>query len=75
MPIFSVAIQISLIKFLKKIYFGTNYYHKSLISKSLLVIFSPNPFLLSIISPFRGRSFKISEINPNDFWLEDKKGY
>ncbi len=69
-----VAIQISLIKFFKKIYFGTNYYHKSLISKvPAQVIFSPNPFLLSIISPFRGRSFKISEINPNDFWLEDKK--
>ena len=68
-----VAVQISIIKFFKKIYFGTDYYHKSLISKvPVQVFFNPNPFLLSIISPFRGKSFKINEINPNDFWLEDK---
>ncbi len=66
-----VAIQISIIKFYKKIYFSTNYYYKSLQSKiPNQVYFNPNPFLLSIISPFKKKLFKINEINPNDFWLD-----
>ena len=36
------------------------------------IYFSPNPFLLSIISPYKKKSFKISEINPNEFWIERK---
>ena len=35
--------------------------------------FNPNPYLLAIISPYAERSFKISEINPNNFWLEKNK--
>ena len=67
-----VAIQISLIKFFKKVYFSSNYYNKSLNSKiPAQVNFNPNPFLLSIISPYTKRSFKINEINSNDFWLEN----
>ena len=69
-----VAIQITLIKFFKKIYFSTNHYNKSLNLKyQPQVYFNPNPFLLSIISPYKKKSFKINEINPNDFWLEKKK--
>ena len=46
----------------------------SLISKiPIQVYFSPNPFLLSIISPYTKKSFKINDINPNEFWLETKK--
>ncbi len=68
-----VAIQITFIKFLKKIYFSTNFYNNSLNSRlPVQVYFSPNPFLLSIISPFKKETFKINEINPNDFWLEKK---
>lgn len=68
-----VAIQITFIKFLKKIYFSTNFYNRSLNSRlPVQVYFNPNPFLLSIISPFKKETFKINEINPNDFWLEKK---
>ena len=68
-----IAIQISLIKFFKKIYFTTNYYNKSLKSKiPKQIIFSPNPFLLTLISPYQKNSFKVNEINVNEFWLESK---
>ena len=68
-----VAVQITFIKFLKKIYFSTNYYNKSLKTRvPAQVYFNPNPFLLSIISPYRKRTFKMNEISPNDFWLENK---
>ena len=69
-----LAIQISLIKFIKKIYFSTNYYNKSLISKApQQFYFHPNPFLLSSITNYKKYSFKISEIDPNVFWLDKKK--
>ena len=68
-----VAIQVTLIKFFKKIYFSTKKYNNSLKSKiPSQVFFNPNSFLLSIISPYKQSSFKISDINPNDFWLESK---
>ena len=68
-----VAVQITFLKFLKKIYFTTNHYNKSLISKvPLQVYFNPNSFLLSMISPYTKKSFKINEINPNNFWIEIK---
>ena len=69
-----VALQINILKFFKKIYFSTNHYNKSLISIiPPQVSFNPNPYLLAIISPYAERSFKISEINPNNFWLEKNK--
>ena len=68
-----LALHISTIKFLKKIYFSTNYYNKSLISKTpQQFYFHPNPFLLSTITNYTKYSFKISEIDPNLFWV--KKG-
>ena len=68
-----VAVQVTLIKFFKKIYFTTDHYNKSLKSKiPSQVNLNPNAFLLSIISPYRKRSFKINEINSNEFWLENK---
>ena len=71
-----LAIQISLIKFLKKIYFSTNYYNKSLISKTpQQFYFHPNPFLLSFITNYKKYSFKISEIDPNIFWIKQKNLY
>ncbi len=68
-----LAIQISLIKFFKKIYFSSNYYNKLLISKSpQQFYFYPNPFLLSTITSYKKYSFKISEIDPNLFWVKQK---
>ena len=69
-----IACQITLIKFFKKIYFSSKNYNKSLESDiPQQVYYNPNPFLLSIITSYSHRSFKISEIDPNIFWLEDKK--
>ena len=66
-----LAIQISLIKFIKKIYFATNYYNRSLISKTpQRFYFHPNPFLLSTITNYTKYSFKISDIEPNLFWIK-----
>jgi len=71
-----LAIQISLIKFIKKIYFSTNFYNKSLISKTpQQFYFHPNPFLLSSITNYKKYSFKIGEIDPNIFWLKKKNSW
>ena len=68
-----LAIQISIIKFVKKIYFSTSYYNRSLISKTpLQFYFHPNPFLLSAITNYKKYSFKISEIEPNLFWVKQE---
>jgi len=68
-----LALQISLIKFLKKIYFSTNYYNNSLISKTpQQFYFYPNPILLSLITNFKSYSFKIKDFNPNIFWIKQK---
>ena len=69
-----IAYQITLIKFFKKLYFSSKNYNKSLESKTpQQVYYNPNPFLLSIITSYKSQSFKISEIDPNVFWLKDKK--
>lgn len=69
-----LALQITLIKFIKKIYFSTDYYNKSLISKTpQQFYFHPNPFLLSSITNYKKYSFKVSEIDPNIFWIKQKK--
>ena len=69
-----IALQITFIKFLKRIYFTSNHYNKSLRSKCpKQTYYSPNPFLLSIITDYKKDSFKISEVDPNLFWLENKK--
>ena len=71
-----IALQVSIIKFLKKIYFTTNYYNNSLETKiPSQVYFNPNPFLLSIISSFERRTYEFKEINPNDFWLNNDKDF
>lgn len=68
-----VAIQITLVKFFKNLYFSTNHYNNSLKSKiPVQVFFNPNPFLLSLISPYTKKSFNLSEVSPNDFWLDIK---
>ena len=69
-----IACHITLVKFFKKIYFSSKNYNKSLETKTpQQIYYNPNPFLLSIITSYSGQSFKISEIDANVFWLEDKK--
>ena len=69
-----IACQITLIKNIKKIYFSSKNYNKSLKTATPRQVYhSPNPFLLSIITTYKNQSFKISEIDPNIFWIEDKK--
>ena len=71
--LYLIAIKINLIKYFKKIYFTSKHYNNSLKSKiPLQVYFNPNPFLLSIISPYKKKLFKVNEINPNNFWLENR---
>ena len=64
-----VALQVTFVKFFKKLYFSTSHYNKSLKSKiPIQVFFNPNPFLLSLISPYTKESFNFSEVSPNVFW-------
>ena len=68
-----IACQIILIKFFKKLYFSSKNYNRSLESKTpQQVYYSPNPFLLSIITSSSGKIFKISDIDPNIFWVDNK---
>ena len=69
-----VALQITFLKFLKKIYFSSSRYNKSLESKTpKQANYNPNPYLLSIITSYKKESFKINEIDPNLFWIQNKK--
>ena len=69
-----IACQITFIKFFKKIYFSSKNYNKSLESKTpKQIYYNPNPFLLSIITPSNNQTFKINDIDPNIFGLENKK--
>ena len=72
--LYLIACQITLIKFFKRLYFSSKNYNKSLETKTpQQVYYNPNPFLLSIITSYNNKSFKISDVDPNVFWLEDKK--
>ena len=69
-----IALQITFIKFLKRIQFSSDRYNKSLETKTpQQTYYNPNPFLLSIITDYKKESFKISEVDPNLFWIENKK--
>ena len=69
-----IASQITLIKFFKKLYFSSRNYNKSLESITpKQIYYNPNPFLLSIIAPSIGQTFKINDVDPNIFWLENRK--
>ena len=64
-----LAVKINLIKILKKIYFKTGFYKKSLISKvPSQFFFFPNPFLMSFFSNYKKFAFQINDLNPDRFW-------
>ena len=63
------AVKINLIQILKKIYFKTGFYKKSLVSKvPSQFFFFPNPFLMSFFSNYKKFAFQINDLNPNSFW-------
>ena len=69
--LYFLAIQINLIKKIKKIYYTTQYYNNSLKSKTpQQIYFHPNPVLLSPLTTHKNFSFKISSIDTNMFWKE-----
>ncbi len=64
-----LAVKINLVKTIKKIYFTTRFYRKSLISKvPSQFFFFPNPFLMSSFSNYKKFAFQINSLDPNNFW-------
>lgn len=64
-----LAIKTNLIKVIKKTYFTTDYYNKSLKSEvPKQFYFFPNPFLLSSITSYKNFSFKITQMNLDSFF-------
>ena len=64
-----LAVKITLARFLKKIYFTTNHYNKSLKTKlPEQLYFYPNPFLLSSFIDQKIFTFKLSQVNVDTFW-------
>ncbi len=66
-----LAVKILLFRFVKKIYFSTNFYNKSLKTKlPEQLYFYPNPFLLSSFVNEKMFNFKLSNVNIDIFWNE-----
>ena len=64
-----LAVKILLTRFVKKIYFSTNYYNNSLKTKlPEQLYFYPNPYLLSSFINQKIFSFTLSKINIDTFW-------
>ena len=69
-----LAVKITLLRFLKEVYFTTNYYNRSLESKIPdQLYFYPNPFLLSSFVNQKNFLFKLSQINIDTFWVKNSK--
>ena len=76
MYFYFLAAKISFIKSIKKIYYSTDVYNKSLISKTPQQFFyNPNPFLLNLITNSKNNLFKISDVDLNKFWIKQKNIY
>jgi len=68
-----LAVKILLLRFVKNIYFSTNYYNKSLKTKlPEQLYFYPNPFLLSSFVNQKIFTFRLSKINIDTFWRDFK---
>ena len=67
-----LAVKINLIQLFKGIYFTTDFYKKSLISKvPNQFFFFPNPFLMSSFSNYKKFAFQINNVDTNKFWSQD----
>ena len=65
-----LAVKIIFVRFLKELYFTTNYYNKSLKTKlPAQLYFYPNPFLLSSFINQKIFAFKLSQISAETFWI------
>ena len=70
---YSLAVKITIARFLKKIYFTTTFYNKSLQTKlPEQLYFYPNPFLLSSFVNQKNFTFQLSQINIDTFWAKHK---
>ena len=66
-----LGVKILLGRFIKKIYFSTNFYNKSLKTKlPEQLYFYPNPFLLSSFVNQKIFTFKLSKVNIDTFWYD-----
>ena len=66
-----LAVKITLARFVKKIYYSTNYYNKLLKTKlPEQLYFYPNPFLLSSFVNQKIFTFKLSKVNVDTFWSD-----
>ena len=66
-----LVVKIVLIRFLKNIYFSSDYYNNSLKTKVPdQLYFYPNPFLLSSFVNQKIFTFKLSKINISTFWTD-----
>lgn len=64
-----LAVKILLFRFVKKIYFSTNFYNNSLKTKlPEQLYFYPNPFLFSSFVNEKMFNFKLSNVNIDIFW-------
>jgi uncharacterized heparinase superfamily protein len=64
-----LAVKITLVRFLKKIYFTTDYYNNSLKTKlPEQLYFYPNPFLLSSFINQKIFTHKLSQVDSDTFW-------
>ena len=63
------AVKVTLVRFLKRLYFKTNYYNQSLKTKlPEQLYFYPNPFLLSSFVNQKNFTFKLSSVDTETFW-------
>ena len=68
-----LAVKILLVRFVKKIYFSTNFYNNSLKTKiPEQLYFYPNPYLLSSFVNQKLFTFELSKINNETFWNDFK---
>ena len=64
-----LAVKINLIKIIKRIYFKTNFYRDTLVTKiPNQFFFFPNPFLMSSFTNYKKFTHKINNIDPNKLW-------
>ena len=64
-----LAIKINLIKIIKKVFFTTSYYNKTLKTQIPNKFhFFPNSFLLSSITNYKNFSLNLTDINVDKFW-------
>ena len=69
--LYFLAVKIILTRFIKNIYFSTNYYNKSLRTQlPEQLYFYPNPLLLTSFINQKVFTFKLSKINIDTFWCD-----